>query len=65
MTEAVSKYRQLYLLQIIRYWVELLGDLQYRASNIDNEKIPYFTEIFAIFFNDDKYFLTRKTYEKN
>lgn len=65
MTEAISKYRQLYLLQIIRYWVELLGDLQYRASSINNEEIPYFSEIFAIFYNDDKYFRTRKTFEKN
>lgn len=63
MTIAITKYRQLYLLQIIRYWVELLIDLQHRASGINNADIPFFTEIFSIFYNDDKYFLTRKTFD--
>ena len=61
---AVSKYRQLYLLQIIRYWVEILIELQYIASNINKNDIPYFTEIFTIFYNEDSYFLTRKTFDE-
>lgn len=65
MTEAVSKYRQLFLLQIIRYWVELLNHLQHKAQSIHNNDVPFFSEIFAIFCNEDKYFLTRKTFEKN
>lgn len=63
-TEAIAKYRQLYVLQIIRYWVEILKSLQYLAMDRSHE-IPYFSEIFAIFFAEDKYFLTRKSYEKN
>lgn len=61
---AVSKYRQLYLLQIIRYWVEILIELQYIASNINKNDIPYFTEIFTIFYNENSYFLTRKTFDE-
>ena len=64
MYESISKYRQLYVLQIIRYWVELLGDLQYQAMAINPTDIPYLSEIFAIFINKDSYFLTRKTYDK-
>jgi len=64
MNGTVSKYRQLYLLQIIRYWVELLTDLQNKASRINHNDIPFFSEIFAIFYNEDKYFLKRKTFEK-
>jgi len=64
MTDAVTKYRQLYLLQIIRYWVELLIGLQYKAMSINrNEEIPFFTEIFGAFENSDSYFLSRKNFE--
>ncbi len=65
MTESIAKYRQLYILQIVRYWVELNRELQYKAMKLGKEDIPFMTEIFAIFNNKDSYFLTRKTYEKN
>lgn len=65
MNQAITKYRQLYLLQIIRYWVELLCSLQDRAFRINHEEIPFFSEIFAIFYNEDKFFLSRRTYESN
>lgn len=61
-TEAVAKYRQLYVLQIIRYWVELLNELGFKAMSIRKE-VPFFSEIFAIFYNDDSYFLNRKTFD--
>jgi hypothetical protein len=64
MNESVAKYRQLYLLQIIRYWVELLWGLQSLSSKINHEDIPFFSEIFAIFYNEDKYLMTRKTFDK-
>jgi len=64
MYEAVLKYRQLYVLQIIRYWVEILRGLQYRAINKGEQEIPYFSEIFALFLNSDSYFLTRKTFDR-
>jgi hypothetical protein len=61
--EAVGPYRQLYVLQIIRYWVEVLGELQYPAMQVSDD-IPHFSEVLAIFNNDDSYFRSRKTWEK-
>ena len=65
MTESIAKYRQLYVLQIVRYWVEMIRSLQYTAMKLGHQDIPWFTDVFAIFNNKDSYFLTRKTYEKN
>jgi hypothetical protein len=62
--KAVAPYRQLCVLQVIRYWVELLSSLQYIAMGAGSQDIPFFTEIFAPFFNDDAYIRTRKTWEK-
>lgn len=64
MFEAVSPYRQLFVLQIIRYWVELLNSLQYIAMSINGDDIPYFSEIFSIFNNSDQYLRTRRNFEK-
>jgi hypothetical protein len=63
MYEAVAPRRQLCVLQVIRYWVELLGSMQYIAMKNGSEDIPFFTEIFALFFNEDSYFRTRKTWD--
>ena len=60
---ATSKYRQLYVLQIVRYWVELSRLLQWRAMELRKEEIPFISEIFSIFYNSDSYFVTRKTYD--
>jgi hypothetical protein len=64
-TNAVCGYRQLYILQIIRYWVELLGKLQDKAMSIGKQDIPYFNEIFAMFYIADLYLKTRKNWNKN
>lgn len=65
--KAVAPYRQLYTLQIIRYWVELLRGLQYAgmgvAHAIEKTDIPYFSEIFGGFFNPDSYLRSRKTWD--
>lgn len=64
MFEAVAPRRQLFVLQIIRYWVELLAGLQYQAMKLREEcEIPFFSEIFGVFFNDDTYMKTRKTWD--
>ena len=60
---AVAPYRQLYVLQIIRYWVELLSSLQYTAMQTGSQDIPFFSEVFAPFYNDDSYIKTRKTWD--
>ena len=65
MSESIEKYRRLYILQIIRYWVEIIRNLQYLALESNLREIPWFTEIFAIFYNDDTFFLRRKNYEKS
>ena len=62
--EAVAPHRQLCVLQVIRYWVELLGQLEILAQRLPGEDIPSFGEVFALFYNDDSYMKTRKTWEK-
>lgn len=62
--EAVAPFRQLFILQMIRYWAELLSELGFRAQKINQNEIPYFSEIFSIFFNSDRYFKSKKTWNK-
>ena len=62
---SIAPYRQLNVLQIIRYWTELLRELQYMAHSGQSTDIPHFSEIFARFGNDDIYLRSRKTWEKN
>lgn len=62
---AIAPYRQLNVLQVIRYWTELLRRLQYIAQSLPDSDIPHFGEIFARFGNDDSFLRTRKTWEKN
>lgn len=64
MWEAVAPYRQLAVLQVIRYWTELVGELGHLAQALPGEDIPHFAEIFAIFQNDDSYLKSRKSWEK-
>ena len=62
--EAVAPYRQLFVLQVIRYWSELLCSLQFEAMKIGSQDIPFFNETFALFCNSDSYIRTRKTWDK-
>lgn len=63
MYKTVGPLRQLYVLQIIRYWVEILCELEHRARSFGRqEEIPTFGDIFHDFRNDDKYFRSRKTW---
>jgi len=64
MANANRKYRQLYVAQIIRYWVEILRGLNYITIKSRSEDIPYFAEMFPLFFNNDTYLLTRKDFER-
>jgi len=64
MWEAVAPYRQLYMLQIIRYLTELLMGLGYKAMSIQPADIPHFGEVFGLFYNDNAYFRSRKTWDK-
>lgn len=62
--EAVAPYRQLYVLHIIRYWTELLSELETITRRRGGDDIPFFSELFGAFGNDDSYFRTRKTWDK-
>lgn len=62
--EAVAPHRQLAVLQVIRYWTELIGQLEHSAHAVPGEHIPYFGEVFAMFYNDDSYLKSWKTWEK-
>lgn len=64
MWEAVAPYRQLAVLQVIRYWTDLVGELEYSAKAVSGQHIPSFREIFAMFYNEDSYLKSRKTWEK-
>lgn len=59
----VSPYRQLYVAQIIRFYSELLRELQYKAMQLGKDEIPFFNEGFGCFYNSDSYLKTRKNYE--
>lgn len=62
--QTVAPYRQLFVIQIIRFWVELLYGLQYKAMEVNNEDIPFFNEIFASFYNEDSVIKTHKLWDK-
>jgi hypothetical protein len=62
MQDAVAPYRQLYVLQVIRYWVEFLSSLQNPAMHLGKSEIPFFDEVFAPFSNSDSLFRGRKTW---
>lgn len=62
--EAVCPYRQLYVAHVIRFWTELIWELQYKAmASRKEEDIPFFSDMFGCFYNDDSYLRTRKNYE--
>lgn len=61
--EVVAPYRQLYVLQVIRYWVELVTSLQHVAMQTGSQDVPFLNEIFAPFYNADSYLRRRKTWD--
>lgn len=62
--EAVAPHRQLYVLQIIRYWIQLLDQLERPARALGKLEVPDFLELFASFYNDDRFFKGRKTWDR-
>lgn len=63
MMEAVGPCRQLYVVQIIRYWAELLCDLQYKAMGLGKQDIPHMNEFIGLFRCDNAYIRTRRTWD--
>jgi hypothetical protein len=60
--EIIQRFAQFYTLQIIRFFAMTLGHLQSLVHGKTMEAIPYFSELFAVFYNDDTYFKRRKTW---
>jgi len=63
MQNTVAPYRQLYVIQIIRFWTELLISLQYEAMSVGKQEIPFFSEILGGFYNPDSCIFTIKTWD--
>lgn len=63
MFAAVAPYRQFYVLQVIRYWTELLWELGRIAQSLGRQEIPYFGEILAGFYNSDAFLKSRKRWD--
>lgn len=55
-SESIKKQRQLQVLQIARYFIEILCELENEARYI-KEEIPYFKEVFEKLRNEDSYYL--------
>lgn len=62
---AVSPIRQLVILQIIRYWHELLSELNYLNLEKYHLSIPYLSEFLKDYYNSDKYLKSRKKWDIN
>ncbi len=62
MTEFAGPYVRMYVMQLIRFIGLLLGELGYAAYDTEIDTIPHLSEFFAIFNNEDAYFLKRKTW---
>lgn len=60
--ESVAPLRQLFVLQLIRQWVDTLCSLQHIAMSSEQNDIPYFSEILAGFRAEDSFMKTRKTW---
>ena len=63
-SEAVCPYRQLYTFHIIRFFVEMMNCLENKIMAEYGFVIPYFSEIFRVFYyGDDSYIKKRKTWK--
>lgn len=61
LNSVVAPYRQLFVFHVIRFFVESLHELEKIVRNKNLFDIPYFMEIFGVFYNDDSYMKRRKT----
>lgn len=61
-TKFAKSFSRMYVMQIMRFLSLLLSDLSYVTVEKGYEDIPYLNDFFGIFFNDDKYFKSRKTW---
>jgi|ERR1041385_1526194 hypothetical protein len=60
--KAVAPYTRMYVLQIARFFCHLMSDLTFASHKSLSENVPYLSEFFAIFNNDDAYFKRRRNW---
>ncbi len=62
MLEAAMPHVRLHTLQIVRFLGSALSELGYRAHAAGMKDVPFLSEYFAIFNNDDEMLKSRKTW---
>jgi hypothetical protein len=62
LTDFAKPFCRMYTMQIMRFLAFLVSDLAYDAMQKGLNDIPYLSDFFAIFKNDDSYFKRRKTW---
>ncbi len=60
--EAVAPYTRMYVLQIGRFFSHLMSGLTSAAYTASANDIPYLSEFFALFDNEDSYFKRRRNW---
>lgn len=61
--QAIAPYRKLYIVEVVRYWVEILIWLQ-NSCHRKGLEVPYFGEYFPLFLQNDAYIKRRKNWTK-
>jgi hypothetical protein len=61
-TSAIRGHCQLYPLQLGRFLYEVMSVLNHAAYSARLDDIPHLTDFYRIYCNDDRYFLSRKTW---
>jgi hypothetical protein len=62
MLEAAMPHVRLHVLQLVRFLSSVLSEQGYRAHAAEMQDIPFLSEYFAIFNNDDAMLKSRKTW---
>lgn len=62
MTKAVQPYVRMYVLQLARFMYVVMSDLGHSAMAQRCADVPYLSDYFAIFCNDDRLFRSRATW---
>lgn len=59
-TQAIQPWVRMYVLQFARFFYEVMSDLGFAAMRQGRADIPYLSEYYAIYCNDDAFFRSRK-----
>lgn len=66
-SESIRPFRQLYVFQVVRLFVEILCKIQAKYCERSQDDIditlPYFSEIFVVFNNEDGYIKLRRSWK--